>query len=673
MKKRYILFTCLFSFFFTDHVMALSGGPDAYGYTWKDSNEPGGPVYNWIDISTFGTLVPGLADDNSSPSLINMGFNFHYYWSDYNKVKIGSNGWISFDNPSNIASCFPTTPTPGGAADNIIAAFMTDLTFLGAGNTATCHYWTNLSDTFIVQYTNVPYWQALAPGYNGSSSFQIILNGNDSSITFQYQAVSPVNDMAACNDFVVGIENLTGSIGLNVYLDVMPPTSYSIKFEYPDVPLIAVQDATPFWNQNTGSKGEFYGAGTVPLKANIKNVGNANIATPTGVNAQVRNLAFVLIHQDNDTVNSLNAGASTLINFIPATINTAGQYSYQVSTNNVSDANPTNNQRVSEIEVINACGSTAMTYHTPNIPDQQVSWNAGTGGDDGLGVFYKPPVYPITITSLDFYIQNALGDGFIATIYANDAPFGAPGTILSTTPVAGASAVSASWNNVVLATPVIIDSAGFYVVFYQMGPNIFIGLETTFPISRNTYEILDGAWSTYRQNEDQEASFRVNITPPGLDNTVTNNFGVLNANQPGAVYQWLDCGSSFAVIPGETTQNYTPAVNGSYACRISFAGCIDTSACVAVNNAGINENILHASKLYPNPAGSFIMIEMNGQVQMNDISVQIMDLAGKLITLSFEQLSSTIKLEIDQLSPGMYTYQVNNAGKPIAVGKFIKQ
>src|SRR6202007_2352632 len=97
------------------------------------------------------------------------------------------------------------------------------------------------------------------------------------------------------------------------------------------VPLIAVQDATPFWNQNTSSKGEFYGAGTVPLKANIKNVGNANITTPPGVNAQVRNLAFVLIPQDNDTVNPLNAGASTIVNFTPATINTAGQYSYQVS------------------------------------------------------------------------------------------------------------------------------------------------------------------------------------------------------------------------------------------------------------------------------------------------------------------------------------------------------
>ena len=76
---------------------ALTGGPDAYGYVWEDSNEPGGPAYSWVDITNTGTLVSGLADDNSV-GMFPMGMSFHYYWGDYSQIKIGSNGWIGFEN-----------------------------------------------------------------------------------------------------------------------------------------------------------------------------------------------------------------------------------------------------------------------------------------------------------------------------------------------------------------------------------------------------------------------------------------------------------------------------------------------------------------------------------------------------------------------------------------------
>ncbi|MCH2447973.1 MAG: hypothetical protein MK219_02870, partial [Candidatus Poseidoniia archaeon] len=33
---------------------ARSGGPDAKGYTYKDSAEGTGPTYNWVDIVSSG-------------------------------------------------------------------------------------------------------------------------------------------------------------------------------------------------------------------------------------------------------------------------------------------------------------------------------------------------------------------------------------------------------------------------------------------------------------------------------------------------------------------------------------------------------------------------------------------------------------------------------------------
>src|SRR3989304_5714141 len=115
MKKILLALFTLTLLFST--VKANQGGPDAFGYTWMDSNEPGGPNYAWWDISIIGSQLSGFGDDNFiGPKPL--GGPFTYYWYQVDKCWIGSNGYISF-GPGNIAAPFPTTVQSTGVNDFI--------------------------------------------------------------------------------------------------------------------------------------------------------------------------------------------------------------------------------------------------------------------------------------------------------------------------------------------------------------------------------------------------------------------------------------------------------------------------------------------------------------------------------------------------------------------------
>ena len=95
--KKALLFAL--SLFFSPLVWSGQGGPDTYGYTWIDSNEPGGPTYGWVDIAnpSSGIQIFGLGDDNVvGPFQIANNQEFHFYWYDVDRFWIGSNGYIAF-------------------------------------------------------------------------------------------------------------------------------------------------------------------------------------------------------------------------------------------------------------------------------------------------------------------------------------------------------------------------------------------------------------------------------------------------------------------------------------------------------------------------------------------------------------------------------------------------
>jgi hypothetical protein len=89
---------------------------------------------------------------------------------------------------------------------------------------ATAWYWSNNKDTTIIQYDSIPYWVNTTKGYSGRYTFQAILSGVDSSITFQYkisQAGATAYDMNG-EHLTTGIENSSGQIGLQVLVNEFP-------------------------------------------------------------------------------------------------------------------------------------------------------------------------------------------------------------------------------------------------------------------------------------------------------------------------------------------------------------------------------------------------------------------------------------------------------------------
>jgi hypothetical protein len=516
-----------------------SGGPDEFGYTWKDSNDPEGPTFDWVDISAVGTEVVGLADDNSVP-FIDMGIDFEFYWLTYNQVKLGSNSWLSFNNVSNIAHCFPTLPLPGGGEDNLICPLMSDTNFAGNGNPGRMLYYSDVANNrFIVSYINVPFWVNATPMFSGDNTFQVILDGNDNSITFNYASMDDaLASTGACGgtdaNSVVGIENITGTIGLQVYGDaVIPPDNYTIRFEFPEQVTFQILDASPAWNNNDANGGIFILPNNDEIiSVNVTNTGNTDLESFEVSAGVTKSPIPADLWNATATVPALSVGSSITVEFdtpfnsdIP--FGGAGQFTLTTETNLPVDLVPGNDENASEIVVIDNSNPTeiVLTYATGGDPDGSAQWSGG-GGDSGMGVFYTPPYCPFTITAIEMWTNpdpnGAMDDGYAIEIRDDN---GAPGdgTLLSLANVEAGSYTS-QWNRTELLAPLIIDSGGFYVAWIMIGNNPSIGTEGAGPKSRRTSEIISNAWAGYRSNDLEDVLIRVIAeNTVNTENTVYNN------------------------------------------------------------------------------------------------------------------------------------------------------
>jgi hypothetical protein len=503
-------------------LFAATGGPDAYGYIWKDSNEPGGPVYNWIDIvNRPGTvLVSGLSDDNVvGPFPI--GFTMPYYWYTVNQFWIGSNGYVAFNN-AQISAPFPSIPS-SSLPQNFVAPMACDLNFDGATNPGKVYYWLNTAaDTLVVSYENAPFWAPTAgTGYlTGSNTFQVIFTTTDSSITFQYklQNGTYVNNAQFMS---IGIENISGAVGLQHSYDQYPAINYAVKYYYPANSTFQVSDAAVMYNDNeeTGARFLIANGSSFPMTTLIKNTGNQNLGF-FNVQSRVVNSSNTTIVTSTLAAAVPNPGDEQLIThpnpFVPTM---PGTYRFITETQLAGDATPSNNIKVMELVVIDTLvGPINLQYSDNSNEGIGLSWSGGVGG---AGIYIEPPFSPFLIQNLQYYIvDNPQNSGFFARVYADDGPNGTAGTLLIDTLINGSSISTNAWNVVQLPVPFTVSSGGVYISWMMNGEGIGLGQDNTAPYSNQTFEILGPAWATYRYRETEDLMIRMVVSTP--TGTVTN-------------------------------------------------------------------------------------------------------------------------------------------------------
>lgn len=175
-----------------------SGGADNYGHIWIDSNEPGGPEFQWLDITATGTQL-ALTGNNSISGKVSIGFDFPFYGQPYTEFRVCTNGWLSF---STYSVAYNNVSLPSNLAPrSLIAPLWDDLNFQPDSKV----FFENQTNKAIILFQDV--YRVTG---EGPYTFEVILydNGN---IVLQYLNLTGIN-----HDYTVGIQNQFGDDGLTI-------------------------------------------------------------------------------------------------------------------------------------------------------------------------------------------------------------------------------------------------------------------------------------------------------------------------------------------------------------------------------------------------------------------------------------------------------------------------
>lgn len=555
------------------------GSTGGYGYSWANSAAAGGPVYEWIDISTTGTRVTGLGDDNVVGP-VPLGIDFKYYWNTYNSCYVGSNGYIMFEDNQLIAqnaNGMPQIPLATDNKGNFIAGLLGDLTFTRADDGTTLTgakvLYQTIGSKFIITYDSVRFWNnstaAGAAQATGMINFQIVLDGSTNIVTINYKKVAGPFFTGNTNWGTFGMENVTGQLGVRWRKNpttAQTPNTTSYRITPPANPTYQFRDvkAKGLFNPRNQGSSVFKDNPTF-LQAYVQNAGTVKIKTP------ITTKIFLFDEQENDVFNStfvidsMNVGETRLVTFPAAfTATLVQQLDAQLILTYQGDQLAANNTQDVKLVVIDTSqGSVDLRFTKQvigDIPDANFSRKGG--------MILDAPYHPFKMrkVSIDllwpdsaFISQNtpdfkdSLSKTFVE-VFLGDGPGNSRGTLLTSFTV-DTSLVGADYDTVgalvnagtptsyffrfyhTLNVPYNWTDKPIYVGYNHLSSTGFIWngpyaeVNSARPSSNRALEITGGVWGEDRGKDsiDYAVSVIGTITPENPTLVIRAGGQVLNS------------------------------------------------------------------------------------------------------------------------------------------------
>jgi uncharacterized repeat protein (TIGR01451 family) len=197
---------------------APTGGPDTFGYTYKDSFAPSNPVtFSWIVTTSPASklnFIGVISPDDEFTGPVPIGFQFTFYGQVNTQAFVNTNGLLTFITGT---MAYSNQPIPAGPIRNFATCFWDDL----FENDPSQGVWVETHGVPGNRYTVITYRTAYFDDETAPpAQFQMILYETSNQIKCQYLDMpGPVRASGGAGA-TVGVENADGTAGLQYYYQV---------------------------------------------------------------------------------------------------------------------------------------------------------------------------------------------------------------------------------------------------------------------------------------------------------------------------------------------------------------------------------------------------------------------------------------------------------------------